>query len=159
MNFLALHDDVKFIIATHLASDLKIIALLSKNHDLQQILFGDVVYNDDLNHYINLQYNAKENDDFKYAKIFKIYQDLSYTRDIVYIGSICDTLRKCKCMSNFKIKSKSRVNWANDKFFMMIRQSYINCKIELIEDFPCNNEEELKNRKKEIYDKLTRNKK
>jgi hypothetical protein len=47
MNFLALHDDVKFIIATHLASDLKIRALLSKNHDLQQILFGDVVYNDD----------------------------------------------------------------------------------------------------------------
>jgi hypothetical protein len=107
MNFLALHDDVKFIIATHLASDLKIRALLSKNHDLQQILFGDVVYNDDLNHYINLQYNAKENDDFQNAKIFKIYQDLSYTRDIVYIGSTCDTLRKC--MSNFNIKSKSRV--------------------------------------------------
>jgi hypothetical protein len=42
MNFLALHDDAKFIIATHLASDLKIRALLSKNHDLQQILFGDV---------------------------------------------------------------------------------------------------------------------
>ena len=33
MNFLALHDDVKFIIATHLASDLKIRTLLSKNHD------------------------------------------------------------------------------------------------------------------------------
>jgi hypothetical protein len=58
--FLALHDDAKFIIATHLASDLKIRALLSKNHDLQQILFGDVVYNDDLNHYINLQYDAKD---------------------------------------------------------------------------------------------------
>ena len=38
---------------------------------------------------------------------------------------------------------------------MMIHQSYINCKIELLEDFPCNNEEELKNRKKEIYDKLS----
>ncbi len=50
MNLLALHDDVNFIIATHLASDSKIRALLSKNHDLQQILFGDVVYNDDLNH-------------------------------------------------------------------------------------------------------------
>ena len=49
MNFLALHDDVKFIIATHLASDLKIRSMLSKNHDIQQILFGDVVYNDDLN--------------------------------------------------------------------------------------------------------------
>ena len=38
----------------------------------------------------------------------------------------------------------------------MIRQSYCNCKIELIENFPCNNEEELKNRTKEIYDKLTK---
>ena len=104
MKFLALHDDAKFIIANHLASDLKIRALLSKNHDLQQILFGDVVYNDDLNHYINLEYNAKDNDDFKNAKIFKIYQDLSYTRDVVYIGSTCDTLKKC--MSNFNIKFK-----------------------------------------------------
>jgi hypothetical protein len=77
MNYLALNDDVKFIISKHLASDLKIRATLSKNHDLQQILFRDVVYNDDLNHNINLQYNVKENDDFKSAKIFKIYQDLS----------------------------------------------------------------------------------
>ena len=37
---------------------------------------------------------------------------------------------------------------------MMIHCSYINCKIELIENFPCNNEEELKNRKKETYDKF-----
>jgi hypothetical protein len=73
MIFLALHDDVKFIIATHLASDLKIRALLSKNHDLQKISFKDIVYNDDLNHYINLQYNVEDNDDFKNAKIFKIY--------------------------------------------------------------------------------------
>ena len=121
MNFLALHDDVKFIIATHLASDLKFRALLSKNHDLQKILFEDVVYDDDLNHYINLQYNAKDNDDFKNAKIFKIYQDLSYTRDIVYVGSTCDTLSKC--MTNFRVKSKLRVNWSDDKFYMMIRHT------------------------------------
>ena len=59
-------------------------------------------------------------------------------------------------MSNFRSKSKSRVNWLHDKFYLMIHQSYINCKIELIEDFPCNNEEELKNRKKQIYDKLSK---
>jgi len=146
MNFLALHDDVKFIIANHLASDLKIRTMLSKNHDIQKILFGDVVHNDDLNHYINLQYNAKDNDDFKSAKIFKIYQDLSYTRDVVYIGSTCDTLSKC--MSNFRSKSKSRINHAHDKFYMMIHQSYINCKIELIENCPCNNAEELKKKMK-----------
>ena len=68
MKFLALNDDVKFIISKHLASDLKIRALLSRNHDLQKILFGDVVYNDDLCKYLNLQYNAKENDNFKNAK-------------------------------------------------------------------------------------------
>ena len=59
MNYLALNDDVKFIISKHLASDFKIRAILSKNHDLQQILFWDVVYNDDLCKYLNLQYNAK----------------------------------------------------------------------------------------------------
>ena len=84
INFLALHDDVKYIIATHLASDLKIRAMLSKNHDLQKILFKDVVYNDDLNHYINLQYNAKDKDDFKNAKIFKIYQ-VYHIQEMSYI--------------------------------------------------------------------------
>ena len=147
MKILALNDDVKFIISEHLASDLKIRAMLSKNHDLQQILLGDVIYNDDLCKYLNLQYNAKENDDFKNAKIFKIY-------DIVYIGSTCYTLKKC--MSNFKIKSKSRVNWANDKFYMMISRSYINCKSELIEIYPCNMQKNKKNKKKEIYDKLNK---
>jgi hypothetical protein len=91
MILLALNDDVKFIFSKHLASDLKIRALLSRNHDLQKILFGDVVYNDDLCKYLNLQYNAKENDNFKNPKIFKIYEDLSNTRDAVYIGSACDT--------------------------------------------------------------------
>ena len=114
MNCLALNDDVKFIIASHLASDLKIRSLLSKNHGIQKKLFNEVVYNDDLNNYINLKYNAKENDNFKNGKIFKIYQDLPNTKDVVYIGSTCDTLKKC--MSNFNIKSKSRVNWAYDKF-------------------------------------------
>ncbi len=112
MNVLALNDDVKFIISNHLASDLKVRVLLSKNHDLQKILFGDIMYNDDLCKYFNLQYNAKENDNFQNAKIFKIYQDLSYTRDVVYMGSTCDTLSKC--MSNFRIKSNFRVNWAHD---------------------------------------------
>ena len=69
--------------------------MLSKNHDIQKILFNEVVYNDDLNNYINLKYNAKENDNFKNGKIFKIYQDLPNTKDVVYIGCTCDTLKKC----------------------------------------------------------------
>ena len=76
MNFLALNDDVKFIITKHLASDFKIRTLFSKNHDLQKILFGDIVFDDDLCKYLNLKNDAKENDDFKNAKIFKIYEDL-----------------------------------------------------------------------------------
>ena len=84
MNFLALNDDVKVIISKHLASDLKIRAMLSKNHDLQQILFGDVVYNDDLCKYLNLQYNAKENDDFKNSKIFR-FTKIFQTQKISYV--------------------------------------------------------------------------
>ena len=76
MDFLALNDDVKFIISKHVASDLKIRALLSKNHDLiNNILFGDIMYDDDICKYLNLMYDAKENDDFKNAKTFKIYED------------------------------------------------------------------------------------
>jgi hypothetical protein len=91
--------------------------------------------------FLNLQYDAKENDDFKNAKTFNFFKDLTNTRDIVYIGSTCDSLSKC--MSKFRIKSKSRVNWSYAKFYMMISSNYFNCKIELIENCPCNNAEEL----------------
>ena len=69
MNFLALNDDVKNILSNHLASDLKI-RQLSKNHDLQKILFNKVFYNDD------------------------------FCRDVVYIGSTCDTLSLCYISAN-----------------------------------------------------------
>ena len=103
------------------------------------------MFNDDLCKYLDLMYDAKENDDFKNAQIFKIYEDLSNTRDVVYIGSTCDALSKCR--SSFRIKSKSRVNWSYGNFYMMIHRSYINCKIGLIENYPCNNAEELKIKK------------
>ena len=147
MDFLALNDDVKFIISKHLQSDLKIRKMLSTYHD-QKILFGEIVFDDDFCKVLKLQNDVKENDDFKNAKLFKIYEDLTNTRDVVYIGSTCDTLSKC--MSKFRIKLKSLVNWSYDKFYMMIRSSYINCKIELIEKIcPCNNAEEFKNKKME----------
>ena len=57
-------------------------------------------------------------------------------------------------MSKFRIKPKSRVNWSYDKFYMMIRGSYINCKIELIENFPCNHANELICKENEVFDKL-----
>jgi hypothetical protein len=36
-------------------------------------------YDDDFCKYFKLMYDARENDDFKNAKIFKIYEDLSNT--------------------------------------------------------------------------------
>ena len=47
MNFLDLNDDVKLIITKNLLNDLKIRTMLSKHHDLQKILFGEIVFDDD----------------------------------------------------------------------------------------------------------------
>ena len=112
MDFLALNDDVKFIISKHLQSNLKIRTMLSKYHDLQKILFGEIVFDDDFCKILKLQNDVEENDDFKNAKIFKRYED--------------------------------------DKFYMMIRNSYINCTIKLIENYPFNNAEELKKKMKYV---------
>ena len=149
MSFLALSDDVKFMISKHLLSDCKTRSMLSKYHHLQKILFGQIVFDDDFCKNLKLQNLVKENDDFKNVKIYKIYKDIN---DVIYIGSTCDTLSKC--MSKFRTKSKSRVNWSYDKFYMMIRSSYINCKIELIENFPCNNADELICKKNKVIDRL-----
>jgi hypothetical protein len=72
------------------------------------------MYDDDFCKYFKLMHDANKNDDFKNAKIFKIFEDLLHTRDVIYIGSSCDTFSKS--MSNFRIKSKSRVYWSYDKF-------------------------------------------
>ena len=98
--------------------DFKIRTMLSKHPDLQKTLFGEIVFDDYFCKILKLQNDVKENDDFKNAKIYKIYKDIN---DVVYIGSTCDTLKNC--MSKFRIKSKSRVNWSYDKFYMMIRSS------------------------------------
>ena len=82
----------------------------------------------------------------KKMMILKMQKYLTNNRDLLYIGSTCDTLSKC--ISKLRIKSKSRVNWSYDNFYMIISRSYINCKIELIKNYPCNNAEELK---KNIY--------
>ncbi len=47
MNFLDLNDDVKVIISRHLQKNCKIHTMLSKHHDLQKILFGEIVFDDD----------------------------------------------------------------------------------------------------------------
>ena len=47
MNFLDLNDDVKVIISRHLQKNCKIHTMLSKHHDLQKILFGEIVFDHD----------------------------------------------------------------------------------------------------------------
>ena len=47
MKCFALNDDVKFIISKHLQSDCKIRTMLSKYHDLQKTIFGEIVFDDD----------------------------------------------------------------------------------------------------------------
>jgi hypothetical protein len=106
MKFLAMNDDVKFIIFKHLASDLKARSIISKYHDLQEILFGDVVYNDDLCTYFSLQYNAKENDDFKTAKIFKIRMYVCMYKYNVYV-CVCACVCVCVCVCVCSRKTRS----------------------------------------------------
>ena len=124
MNFFDLNDDVKSIIAMHLTSDCKIRTMMSKCHNIRKTLFGEIVFDADWYKIWKLQNDVNENDDFKDAILFKIYKDIN---DVIYIGGTCGASKNC--MSKFRIKSKSRVNWSYDKLYMMIRSSYINCEI------------------------------
>ena len=60
MNFLDLNDDVKFIISKQLQSHCKIRTMLSKYHDLQKILFAEIVFDDDFRKILKLQNDVKE---------------------------------------------------------------------------------------------------
>ena len=59
--------------------------MLSKYHDLQKILFEEIVFDDDFCKILKLQNDVKENDDFKNSKMYKIYQDLNDTRDVIRV--------------------------------------------------------------------------
>ena len=56
MNFLDLNDDVKFISSKHLQSDSNIRTMFSsKNHGLQKIFFGEIVFDDDFRKILKIQ--------------------------------------------------------------------------------------------------------
>ena len=57
--------------------------MLSKYHDNQKIIFGEIVHDDDFCKISKLQNHVKENDDFKNAKIYKISKEIN---DVIYIG-------------------------------------------------------------------------
>jgi hypothetical protein len=61
MNFLDLNDDVKLIISKHLLIDFKFRAQFSSKHQyLQKILFGEVVFDDDLRKILKIQNDNEE---------------------------------------------------------------------------------------------------
>jgi hypothetical protein len=88
MNFLDLNDDVKFIIYKHLLRDRKIRTIFpSKHHDLQKILFGEIVFDDDFRKIVNLQDNVKEMmilKMLKYTRFIKISM-MSYIHWLVHV--------------------------------------------------------------------------
>ena len=46
----------------------------SKHHDLQKILFGEIVFDDDFRKIVKMQNDVKENDDFKNTNIYRYLQ-------------------------------------------------------------------------------------
>jgi hypothetical protein len=69
-----------------------------KNHDPPRILFGDIMYNDDICKYLNLQYNAKENDDLKNVKIRMYVYIYTYVYIYIYACDMCIYIYVCVCL-------------------------------------------------------------
>jgi hypothetical protein len=52
------------------------------------MLFGEIVFDDDFHKFLKIQNDdVKENDNFKNAKIYKIY------KIVIYIGSACSSIQ------------------------------------------------------------------
>ncbi len=69
---------------------------------------------------------------------------------MLYIGPTCSSLKKC--LSTYKKESENTRNWRYDKFYKMIHFNKVN--IELIENFTCDNANDLKCKKNEVIDKM-----
>ena len=76
MNFLDLNDDVKIIIMQSTVQVIIFIStmFMSKHQDLQKILFGHIVFDNDFRKIKKIQDDVKDDDDFDNGKIHKIYK-------------------------------------------------------------------------------------
>ena len=101
---------------------------ISKHQDLQKILFGEIVFDNDFHKIKKIHDDVKDDDDFNNGKIYKMYKDIN---NVLYIGTTCNTLKKC--LSKFKKESKIKRSWLNGKFYNMIHLDDVN--IELINNF------------------------
>jgi len=83
--------------------------------------------------------------DYKNGKIYSIR---SHQTDDIYYGSTTQTLTKrlSKHKGNFKLWKENKYNYVSS--FEIIK--YDDCYIELVENFPCNNKDELHKREGEI---------
>ena len=82
--------------------------------------------------------NKKMSQDFTKAKIYKITNDYN---DDVYIGSTCNTL--CKRYSQHKCRTKSDDRKDYPLYKLMNDIGCNRFRIDLLEDFPCNDKYEL----------------
>ncbi len=68
---------MKLIISKHLLSDYKISTLFrSKHQNLQKILFGELVFDNDFHKIKKIHDDVQEDDDYNNGKIHKIYKDI-----------------------------------------------------------------------------------
>ena len=87
---------------------------MSKHQDLQKIIFGEIVFDNDFYKIKKIHDDIYDDDDFNNDKIYKIYNDIN---NVLYIGITCNTLKKCS--SKFKKESQIKRDWLNNKFYNM----------------------------------------
>ena len=88
---------------------------------------------------------------YKNAKIYKIVNDID---DYIYVGSTCSPLYKRKYHHKNDSKSPHKQHRIIYKHLRDINQTIDDCKIILIEEYPCKNKQELLKRERYWYDKL-----
>jgi hypothetical protein len=65
--------------------------VMSKHQDLQQILFGEIVFDNDFRKIKKIQDDVKNNDDFNYGQIYMIDKDIN---NVIYILNTYFTVKK-----------------------------------------------------------------
>jgi hypothetical protein len=92
--------------------------------------------------------------DFSQGKIYKIYSDKT---DKIYIGSTCKTLKsRLQTHKNNFTNFNKGLYKANVSVFELFRM-YDDVKIDLIENYVCNNKEELRRKEREITESYNKN--
>ena len=83
-------------------------------------------------------YNTMTENKYINGKIYRIV-DMNYSK--CYVGSTCESL--CKRLSRHRLDYASTSGSTCRSRLMFIEFGIENCKIELIEKYPCNDKEEL----------------